>query len=142
MHEKTAERRARQRVGGLTGGVILLVLGVLFLASNLGYIVPIRVARWWPFLLIALGLARLLSTTGDGERRRGGHWLLVVGIYGWVSEWRLFGLDWGTAWPIFLIASGLMIASGHTVLTVGWRSRRAWRSRDARYPSGEDDHVE
>jgi hypothetical protein len=45
--------------------VVLIVLGVLFLAHNLGYL-PFREVRellgtWWPLVLIAVGVAHLMS---------------------------------------------------------------------------------
>ncbi len=45
--------------------VILIVLGVLFLAHNLGYL-PFRdlrelIGTWWPLILIAVGVAHLLA---------------------------------------------------------------------------------
>jgi hypothetical protein len=45
--------------------VVLIVLGVLFLAHNLGYL-PFREVRellgtWWPLILIAVGVAHLMS---------------------------------------------------------------------------------
>lgn len=42
------------------GGLLLLGLGVLFLLSNLGYFSWGAVGRWWPLLLIAIGLIILL----------------------------------------------------------------------------------
>ena len=43
--------------------VILIVIGVLFLLENLGYLpVPLRelVRTWWPAILIVIGVAGLL----------------------------------------------------------------------------------
>ncbi len=44
------------------GAVILIVLGVLFLMSNFGWIPRIGplFATWWPAILIAVGIALLL----------------------------------------------------------------------------------
>jgi lipopolysaccharide export LptBFGC system permease protein LptF len=44
------------------GAVILIVLGVLFLLSNLGLLPALGplFARWWPLVLIAVGLMLLL----------------------------------------------------------------------------------
>jgi hypothetical protein len=43
----------------------MVVLGILFLAHNLGYLgfsqLKAILATWWPVILIALGLAGLLS---------------------------------------------------------------------------------
>jgi hypothetical protein len=60
VHERYEMRRAR-RGGrlGLTGPVVLIALGVLFL---LGQFVPDwGVGRTWPVLLIIIGLARLIE---------------------------------------------------------------------------------
>ena len=51
---------------------------------------------------------RLLSP-GRGDRRGGGLWLLIAGLYGWIGTWGLFGLTWSTAWPIFVIGVGLQL---------------------------------
>ena len=45
--------------------IVLIVLGVLFLAHNLGYL-PFRDLRellqtWWPLVLIAVGVSILLT---------------------------------------------------------------------------------
>lgn len=44
------------------GAVILIVLGVLFLMSNFGWIPRIGplFATWWPAILIAVGIALLM----------------------------------------------------------------------------------
>jgi predicted RND superfamily exporter protein len=45
--------------------IVMVVLGVLFLAHNLGYLgfsqLKAILATWWPVILIALGLAGLIS---------------------------------------------------------------------------------
>ena len=44
--------------------IILIVVGLLFLASNLGYLqwVELRrfLATWWPLILIAIGVEQLI----------------------------------------------------------------------------------
>jgi hypothetical protein len=51
------ERRDPNR---FVGGLVLLGLGVLFLLSNFGYFSWDLWGRWWPLVLIALGLIILL----------------------------------------------------------------------------------
>jgi len=45
-----------------TGAVILIVIGVLFLLANLGYIPRLGplLAHWWPVILIVVGLYLLV----------------------------------------------------------------------------------
>jgi len=87
-------------------GVFLVGLGGLLFADNLGYEIPGGLWNYWPFLLIGLGAVKMLWP-GDGDEREGGYWILVSGLYCWISSWELYGLHWGTAWPIFLLAVGL-----------------------------------
>lgn len=45
--------------------IVLIVIGVLFLAHNLGYLAFAQVREligtWWPLILIALGIGGLLN---------------------------------------------------------------------------------
>lgn len=100
---------AQRRSGGrLVLGVFLLVIGALLLAGNLGFEVPSRVWGYWPFLLLGLGAVKLLWP-GTPDERRGGYWLTVVGLWGAVNVFGLFGLDWSNSWPLFLVAVGLLM---------------------------------
>lgn len=87
-------------------GLFLLGLGALMLAINLGYELPTGWWRYFPVPFIALGLWGLLVPSRHLDRS-GGIWLLATGIYCSIGVFSLFGLGWGTAWPIFVIASGL-----------------------------------
>ncbi len=107
MDEATTERRGSG--ARVVTGLFLLVVGVLLLAGNLGFDVPARVWSYWPILVLGLGVAKLLSSD-----RGGGYWLIVVGIWGCVNVFHWFGLDWGSSWPIFVIAAGLLMATGAT----------------------------
>jgi len=100
-------RRAATR---LVFGVFLMLVGGLLIADNLGLDVPASVWSYWPFLLIALGAIKLV--VGPGDAREGGFWMLLAGLYGWVSVFRIGGLAWGSAWPIFLLGAGVWIVIG------------------------------
>ncbi|HSW26827.1 MAG TPA: DUF5668 domain-containing protein [Burkholderiaceae bacterium] len=45
-----------------TGAIILIVIGALFLLSNLGWLPRLGplFAQWWPLILIAVGVAMLV----------------------------------------------------------------------------------
>jgi LiaF transmembrane domain len=62
--------------------------------------------RYFPVPLIALGLWGLVLPTRHLDRS-GGIWLLASGLYCLIGVFDLFGLGWGSAWPIFVIAAGL-----------------------------------
>ena len=97
------------RSGRLIFGSVLLVVGALLLAAELGFDVPVRLWSWWPIVPLALGLSRAVFSA-DAERRRGAYWLIVVGVWGTVCVLGLFGLDWGSSWPLWLIALGLRVS--------------------------------
>jgi len=88
-------------------GIVLVVLGVVFLLDNLG-LVESRVffRNIWPVLIIAFGLSKLVF--GRGHERILGIGATVFGA-SWLAD-RLF--DWdinvvGTLWPLILIGVGI-----------------------------------
>lgn len=50
-----------------TWPLILILIGVVFLAANLGLVSSVELrqllAKWWPLILIAVGVAGLLRRT-------------------------------------------------------------------------------
>lgn len=93
----------------LMGGVVLILVGVVFLLQQTA---GINLQNWWAlFILIpavmALGAAwnmyradgrlspRVLGTAAGSLFP-----LLIAAIF-------LFGLDWGSVWPVFLIVAGI-----------------------------------
>ena len=101
-------KMGKETVNGLIWGLFLIALGGMLLAANLGVDLPHRVWSYWPFLLIAMGLARMLFV-GGSESVGDGFWILLGGLYGWISIWNVGALTWATAWPIFVIAGGLSV---------------------------------
>lgn len=102
----------RHRQGSpLVAGIILILLGGLLLALNLGLSLPLDLWQYWPFLLIAPGVVGVLAPSRHLSRS-GGIWLLASGIYCEIGMTGLFGLGWFSAWPIFIIAYGLEVIFG------------------------------
>jgi hypothetical protein len=103
-----ATRRRGLGASRLVLGLYLVLMGALVLAVNLGYEIPGRLWSYWPFLLVGLGAVKL-AWAGERDERRSGYWLLIVGLYGLICVFGLFGLGWGEAWPIFLLAYGALL---------------------------------
>ena len=120
--ERRAMRRSeRLRYSGprhAIGGIVLLVVGIVFLLTNLGVIYPEDVHTYWPVILVAFGVAHAVLARDTGRRLFGG----IVAGAGLVLLARNLGyihVDiWQLLWPVFLIflgASFLLRAlrSGH-----------------------------
>lgn len=108
MNRRRMRRAGRGNTGRLAIGLVMLSLGALMLSDNLGINLPIRLWNLWPLVVVGLGSMKLLWPR-DADDRKNGFWILVGGLYCWISSWRLFGLHWGSAWPIFLIAIGVQM---------------------------------
>jgi hypothetical protein len=107
---RRVDKERNAALGRIVLGAYLVLIGGLVLASNRGVEVRHGVWNYWPFLLIAGGAVKLIF--GRGEALGEGFWILLAGLYCWVSVWNLWGLTWGTAWPIFLVAGGVSMALG------------------------------
>jgi uncharacterized membrane protein len=96
------EDRKRSKASSLLGGVVLIVFGVLFLldrsdVADFGDVVR----HYWPIIVVGFGLTRIV----DGEIWNG-LWLLAVGTWLQLVNLNLFGLTYGSSWPLLLIVLG------------------------------------
>jgi hypothetical protein len=90
----------------ITGGLILILLGVLFLMTEMD---RISWTDWWAYFLVGLGgifIIEALYRSFSAEGRRGIGGKLAVGlILAVIGGSHLLGLqEW---WPLVLIAVGL-----------------------------------
>jgi predicted membrane protein len=113
-------------------GFILITLGTLWTLDSFGVLDAGAVLRWWPIILVFLGVQRL---TGIGHRQNpvwGG--ILTVGGLLMLSDnvgWLHFTS--GAFWALALVAAGIMMlrpSAFGRVVYVGRRSRRRWRRAD------------
>ena len=58
----TADSPLHMPIKPRTGAIILIVIGALFLLSNLGWLPRLGplFAQWWPLILIVVGVSMLL----------------------------------------------------------------------------------
>jgi LiaI-LiaF-like transmembrane region len=118
------------RPGAIVGGGFLLVVGVTMWLDSRGLEDLRHVIG--PACLIILGMLMLVEDGGfvcgrrerlaDGSARTnlrkgggltGGLWLLGVGCWMLVSQLHVFGLEYGTSWPLLIILSGaIMLVRG------------------------------
>lgn len=90
-------------------GGLLIALGVIVLLENLGviYLGSLwELWRWWPLILVFLGLSKFFAP-GDFRERRSGFWLMAIGVWLLISFFRVFGLGFSESWPLLLVAAGI-----------------------------------
>jgi len=90
----------------LFGGLLLILLGGLFLLDNLDVADFGDVfVNWWPLIIVALGISHVVSS--DDRRCFGNYILIIVGLFllainhDWF-RWRIIG----DLWPLILIGIG------------------------------------
>jgi predicted membrane protein len=106
IDQNLAARNLRpRRHSGMIPGIILVVVGTLFLLDHLGLIQAERYWIYWPLALVAVGLARVFR---PGERVTG-IGLILVGAVLQLHELKLTHLSWNAIWPLLLIFAGLQI---------------------------------
>ena len=111
---REGELSPRRLTGRLVFGLVMLVLGSSWTLENLGLMDASDVLRWWPSLLVAYGIVRVIGL--DGMRRTtsgvlfmvAGGWLLAREL-GWIT------VSIVKFWPLFLIVVGASLV---------WRSMR------------------
>jgi hypothetical protein len=123
--EKTSEEKwRRDPVGGLVGAVVLIWIGVVLLAANVGWLqefglrneIPMAEPQTWAIILLGAAAITLLGVLARVlvpayRRPIGGSIvfaaiLVAVGIGLWTS-W-----DWGQYWPVVLVVIGVAIILG------------------------------
>jgi hypothetical protein len=94
-------------------GLVVMLIGTLLLLDRLEWWGVRLNVPLWPWILVVLGLVRLsdrsTDATGCPRSRRSAMWLLFVGAWGLLNEYRLFGIHYGHSWPILLIGAGVLI---------------------------------
>ncbi len=107
LNESTPrEKDRRGPYPNLTGGLVLILLGVLFLLTEMGRIGWID---WWAYFLVGLGAIFLLEAfvrVFSAEGRRGAGGKVIAGlILIVIGGAHLIGFEeW---WPLILIAVGV-----------------------------------
>jgi hypothetical protein len=86
-------------------GFILIALGVYFLLVQLDVVPPGWTRGWWAWFVVGAGVVTL-ATARSAKRVGEGVTTVLIGLWLWVAASRSFGLNWGTSWPLALLAIG------------------------------------
>ncbi len=88
-------------------GLALLLVGVVFLLTNLGVFYPEDVKIYWPVILVPLGIAQAVFRTGVTRRLWGGG-IAIVGLVLLAHNLGyIHGNIWQLLWPVWLIFLGI-----------------------------------
>src|SRR5690606_30757065 len=93
---------------GLLLGIILISFVGLLLGLELGVTLPWRLWKYFTVPLNVIGLCGLVYLNRFVVRMSG-LWFLTAGIYCLIGQFKLFGLDWWSAWPVYVIAAGIAV---------------------------------
>jgi hypothetical protein len=98
------------RIGGSASGrlfigLLLVAIGFLFLLNNLNYIDASAYYRWWPLILIIIGLYKGIQARTAAGWVAGGTWALVGGLF-LLDNMNLLEFDLTDLWPLALIWLG------------------------------------
>ena len=98
----------RSRQGRIFWGLMLIVLGVLFLFDQLGELdFGEIVSTYWPAIFILIGLSILVS---NGFRSAGpALFFILFGAFFQLEELDILSFSFWHYWPVLLIAAGLWV---------------------------------
>jgi hypothetical protein len=107
-------------------GFFALAAGTLLILDNLGLIAAWDYLRYWPVVLILVGLAKLAQPHGN---RLAGAIFALAGLWLLADELEIAEFDWDYVFPVMLLLVGLHLV-GRAVSRGAGRPRRADTSPD------------
>ncbi len=132
-------QRPRGRACGLGGqiwvGGAIIVVGTALLLDNLGIIANAgQILRFWPIVLVGIGVGDLFAARGSGRALRG-TLLTAVGILFLLDNVNVINFRIWSLWPLFLIFFGFQM------LTARQRRPAAGSGDDAPVDDSEFDEF-
>jgi len=100
------ERRQRNRHSNtMVSAMVLIAIGAIFLLNNLHIITFHDIWQYWPVILIAIGMVKVVDAT-DNANRTGGAILIVLGAIFLAPTLGIWNVSIGDLWPLILIGIG------------------------------------
>lgn len=94
--------------GSAMVGIILIVIGSLFILQNLHVIYVGSVWSHWPIIFVIIGAVKI--TQSENKKEFGeAVWWLFLGTWLYISIRNIYGLDFSDTWPALLVAWGISI---------------------------------
>ncbi|MFC0252431.1 LiaI-LiaF-like domain-containing protein [Massilia consociata] len=102
MHTEEAYRWRKQVIWGL----LLIVVGTVFLLDRLGHIDASETWHYWPLLLVVVGINQTIGYPSPREFGNG-LWTVFIGLWLFACLENVFGLTFFNSWPLFILAWGV-----------------------------------
>src|SRR5262249_41212758 len=96
------------QAGGLIFGGLIVLVGIALLLDNMGILRFYDVWSFWPVILIAIGLARVLEASSNAAYLWGGT-LAGIGALLLLNNLHFIRFDFSMIWPLALIGFGLSL---------------------------------
>jgi hypothetical protein len=85
-------------------GLVLIAVGLVLTLDNAGILRTDGIGRWWPLLLIGVGIVKVRQPREDGQRAAGVAFLMLGSLFLFTSI-----LAVRSAWPLVLVAFGVFL---------------------------------
>ncbi|MEN8154819.1 MAG: DUF5668 domain-containing protein [Acidobacteriota bacterium] len=103
-------------------GILIIAAGVILLMGTLGYDIDFNIWDFWPVILIAIGLKKIVSPQQSGEMLWG-FFLLALGVLFQLSKLDYIDFYFQDIWPFILIFIGFQIIRSGTLTDKGRHNR-------------------
>lgn len=103
-------------------GLLLIALGLAFLLDRFDLLDIRRLVDYWPFLLVAIGINRMVGYS-TARNFTTGFFLTFLGLWFFALIKELWGITFENSWPFVLIAAGVGMVL-HPLVDRHYASRR------------------
>ncbi|PYQ13596.1 MAG: hypothetical protein DMH00_03740 [Acidobacteria bacterium] len=107
MEVETRSRNASR----LFAGLVIATLGLVALLDNFGILQIGNVWRFWPLVLVAIGLAKLLGPRGS-RGLFGGIFILIIGMWLLLENLGVWHHGLRELWPVVVVLIGVRLIWG------------------------------
>lgn len=94
-----------QGIGRFVAGGILILLGLVYALDSFGVLYAGDIFRYWPVILIGIGITRIFQSRLPGQRVAG-FILIAVGSVFLLRTLRIFSFHIRDVWPVILLLAG------------------------------------
>jgi predicted membrane protein len=109
----------------LVPAIVLIAVGAIFLLNNLHLVYAHDLLRYWPAILIAVGIVKLVDSS-DNSGRIGGGVLVGLGAVFLAQSLGFLDIRFWDLWPVILIGIGLaMLFETNLAWHVGMKARNS-----------------